>query len=73
MLPTLVTREQRELMAILDPHCRDGLIEALIDYSIDAGENSYQSDLALDCVNILREMSDEEYEALDLYRYYPED
>ena len=62
-----VTYEERQLMAIYNTGSREGLLEALIDmqqYLSD--EDRDLNDLTASVIRKLQEMSDDEYEALDL-------
>lgn len=62
-----VTYEERQLMAIYNPGTRRGLLEALIDMQqYLSKEERDLNDLTASAISKLQEMSDDEYEALDL-------
>lgn len=67
MRAKLVTYEERQLMAIYNPGTRRGLLEALIDMQqYLSKEERDLNDLTASAISKLQEMSDDEYEALDL-------
>ena len=70
-----VTYEERQLMAIYNPGIRRGLLEALIDMQqYLSKEERDLNDLTASAISKLQEMSDDEYEALDLVPDFdPED
>ena len=70
-----VTYEERQLMAIYNPGTRRGLLEALIDMQqYLSKEERDLNDLTASAISKLLEMSDDEYEALDLVPDFdPED
>ena len=70
-----VTYEERQLMAIYNPGTRRGLMEALIDMQqYLSKEERDLNDLTASAISKLQEMSDDEYEALDLVPDFdPED
>ena len=62
-----VTYEERQLMAIYNTGSRKGLLEALIDMQqYLSKEERDLHDLTASAISKLQEMSDDEYEALDL-------
>ena len=62
-----VTYEERQLMAIYNTGSRKGLLEALIDMrQYLSKEERELNDLTASAISKLQEMSDDEYEALDL-------
>ena len=62
-----VTYEERQLMAIYNTGSRKGLLEALIDMQQYLSKEERElNDLTASAVSKLQEMSDDEYEALDL-------
>ncbi len=62
-----VTYEERQLMAIYNTGTRKGLLEALIDMQqYLSREERDLNDLTASAISKLQEMSDDEYEALDL-------
>ena len=62
-----VTYEERQLMAIYNPGTRRGLLKALIDMQqYLSKEERDLNNLTASAISKLQEMSDEEYEALDL-------
>ena len=62
-----VTYEERQLMAIYNTGSRKGLLEALIDMQqYLSKEERDLDDLTASAISKLQEMSDDEYEALDL-------
>ena len=62
-----VTYEERQLMAIFNTDSRKGLLEALIDMQqYLSKEERDLNDLTASAISKLQEMSDDEYEALDL-------
>ena len=62
-----VTYEERQLMAIYNTGSRKGLLEALIDMQQYLSmEERDLNDLTASAISKLQEMSDDEYEALDL-------
>ena len=70
-----VTYEERQLMAIYNPGTRRGLLKALIDMQqYLSKEERDLNDLTASAISKLQEMSDDEYEALDLVPDFdPED
>ena len=70
-----VTYEERQLMAIYNPGTRRGLLKALIDMQqYLSKEERDLNDLTASAISKLQEMSDDEYEALDLVPVFdPED
>ena len=63
----MVTYEERQLMAIYNPGTRKGLLEALIDMQqYLSKEERDLNKLTASAISKLQEMSDDEYEALDL-------
>lgn len=75
MRAKLVTYEERQLMAIYNPGTRRGLLKALIDMQqYLSKEERDLNDLTASAISKLQEMSDDEYEALDLVPDFdPED
>ena len=75
MSAKLVTYEERQLMAIYNPGTRRGLLKALIDMQqYLSKEERDLNDLTASAISKLQEMSDDEYEALDLVPDFdPED
>ena len=62
-----VTYEERQLMAIYNPGTRKGLLEALVDMQqYLSKEERDLNDLTASAISKLQEMSDDEFEALDL-------
>lgn len=62
-----VTYEERQLMAIYNTGSRKGLLEALIDMQQYLSKEERElNDLTASAISKLQEMSDDEYEALDL-------
>ena len=62
-----VTYEERQLMAIYNPGTRKGLLEALIDMQQYLSQQERGlNNLTASAISKLQEMSDDEYEALDL-------
>ena len=62
-----VTYEERQLMAIYNPGTRRGLLEALIDMQQYLSKEERElNDLTASAISKLQEMSDDDYEALDL-------
>ena len=62
-----VTYEERQLMAIYNTGSRKGLLESLIDMQqYLSKEERDLNDLPASAISKLQEMSDDEYEALDL-------
>ena len=70
-----VTYEERQLMAIYNTGSRKGLLEALIDMQqYLSKEERDLNDLTASAISKLQEMSDDDYEALDLVPDFdPED
>lgn len=70
-----VTYEERQLMAIYNPGTRRGLLKALIDMQQYLSQEERDlNDLTASAISKLQEMSDDEYEALDLVPDFdPED
>lgn len=63
----MVTYEERQLMAIYNTGTRKGLLEALIDMQrYLSKEECDLNDLTASAIGKLQEMTDEDYEALDL-------
>ena len=63
----MVTYEERQLMAIYNPGTRKGLLEALIDMQQYLSQQERGlNNLTASAISKLQEMSDDEYEALDL-------
>ena len=75
MRAKIVTYEERQLMAIYNPGTRRGLLKALIDMQqYLSKEERDLNDLTASAISKLQEMSDDEYEALDLVPDFdPED
>ena len=75
MRAKLVTYEERQLMAIYNPGTRRGLLKALIDMQQHLSKEERDlNDLTASAISKLQEMSDDEYEALDLVPDFdPED
>ena len=62
-----VTYEERQLMAIYNTGSRKGLLESLIDMQQYLSKEERElNDLTASAISKLQEMSDDEYEALDL-------
>lgn len=62
-----VTYEERQLMAIYNSGTRQGLLEALIDMRQYLSQDERDLDmLTASAIGKLQEMSDDDYEALDL-------
>ena len=62
-----VTYEERQLMAIYNTGSRTGLLESLIDMQQYLSKEERElNDLTASAISKLQEMSDDEYEALDL-------
>lgn len=62
-----VTYEERQLMAIYNTGSRKGLLAALIDMQQYLSKEERElNDLTASAISKLQEMSDDEYEALDL-------
>ena len=62
-----VTYEERQLMAIYNTGSRKGLLEALIDMQQYLSKEERElNDLTASAISKLQEMSDDDYEALDL-------
>lgn len=70
-----VTYEERQLMAIYNTGSRKGLLESLIDMQQYLSKEERElNDLTASAISKLQEMSDDEYEALDLVPDFdPED
>ena len=70
-----VTYEERQLMAIYNTGTRQGLLEELIDMQkYLSTEEEDLTKLTASAIRKLQEMSDDDYEALDLVPdFYPED
>ena len=67
MKTKMVSYEERQLMAIYNTGTRKGLLEALIDMQkFLSKEEQDLNDLTASAINKLQEMSDDDYEALDL-------
>ena len=67
MKTKMVSYEERQLMAIYNTGTRKGLLEALIDMQkFLSKEEQDLNDLTASAISKLQEMSDDEYEALDL-------
>ena len=67
MKAKMVTYEERQLMAIYNTGTRKGLLEALIDMQkFLSKEEQDLNDLTASAISKLQEMSDDDYEALDL-------
>ena len=75
MKTKMVSYEERQLMAIYNTGTRKGLLEALIDMQkFLSKEEQDLNDLTASAINKLQEMSDDDYEALDLVPDFdPED
>ena len=75
MKTKMVSYEERQLMAIYNAGTRKGLLEALIDMQkFLSKEEQDLNDLTASAISKLQEMSDDEYEALDLVPDFdPED
>ena len=75
MKAKMVTYEERQLMAIYNTGTRKGLLEALIDMQkFLSKEDQDLNDLTASAISKLQEMSDDDYEALDLVPDFdPED
>ena len=62
-----VTYEEMQLMAIYNTGTRNGLLQALIDMQAYLStEEQELNNLTASAISKLQEMSDDEYEALDL-------
>ena len=62
-----VTYEERQLMAIYNTGSRKGLLESLFDMQQYLSKEERElNDLTASAISKLQEMSDDEYEALDL-------
>lgn len=62
-----ITYEERQLMAIYNSGTRQGLLEALIDMRQYLSQDERDLDmLTASAIGKLQEMSDDDYEALDL-------
>ena len=62
-----VSYEERQLMAIFNTGSRKGLLESLIDMQQYLSKEERElNDLTASAISKLQEMSDDEYEALDL-------
>ena len=62
-----VTYEERQLMAIYNTGTRKGLMEALIDMQQYLSKEEHDlNDMTASAISKLQEMSDDEFEALDL-------
>ena len=62
-----VTYEERQLMAIYNTGSRKGLLESLIDMQQYLSKEERElNDLTASAISKLQEMSDDEYEALEL-------
>ena len=70
-----VSYEERQLMAIYNTGTRKGLLETLIDLQkFLSKEEQDLNDLSASAISKLQEMSDDDYEALDLVPDFdPED
>ena len=67
MKTKMVSYEERQLMAIYNTGTRKGLLEALIDMQkFLSKEDQDLNDLTASAISKLQEMSDDDYEALDL-------
>ena len=67
MKTKMVSYEERQLMAIYNTGTRKGLLEALIDMQkFLSKEEQDLNDLTASAISKLQEMSDDDYEALDL-------
>ena len=75
MKAKMVTYEERQLMAIYNTGTRKGLLEALIEMQkFLSKEDQDLNDLTASAISKLQEMSDDDYEALDLVPDFdPED
>lgn len=75
MKTKMVSYEERQLMAIYNTGTRKGLLEALIDMQkFLSKEEQDLNDLTASAISKLQEMSDDDYEALDLVPDFdPED
>ena len=75
MKAKMVSYEERQLMAIYNTGTRKGLLEALIDMEkFLSKEEQDLNDLTASAISKLQEMSDDDYEALDLVPDFdPED
>ena len=75
MKTKMVSYEERQLMAIYNAGTRKGLLEALIDMQkFLSKEEQDLNDLTASAISKLQEMSDDDYEALDLVPDFdPED
>ena len=75
MKAKMVTYEERQLMAIYNTGTRKGLLEALIGMQkFLSKEDQDLNDLTASAISKLQEMSDDDYEALDLVPDFdPED
>ena len=75
MKTKMVSYEERQLMAIYNTGTRKGLLEALIDMQkFLSKEDQDLNDLTASAISKLQEMSDDDYEALDLVPDFdPED
>ena len=75
MKAKMVTYEERQLMTIYNTGTRKGLLEALIDMQkFLSKEEQDLNDLTASAISKLQEMSDDDYEALDLVPDFdPED
>ena len=68
MKAKMVTYEERQLMAIYNTGTRKGLLEALIDMQkFLSKEDQDLNNLTASAISKLQEMSDDDYEALDLF------
>ena len=62
-----VTYEEMQLMAIYNTGTRNGLLQALIDMQAYLSKEEQElNNLTASAISKLQEMSDDEYEALDL-------
>ena len=75
MKTKMASYEERQLMAIYNTGTRKGLLEALIDMQkFLSKEEQDLNDLTASAISKLQEMSDDDYEALDLVPDFdPED
>ena len=75
MKTKMVSYEERQLMAIYNTGTRKGLLEALIDMQKFLSKKEQDlNDLTASAISKLQEMSDDDYEALDLVPDFdPED
>ena len=75
MKTKMVSYEERQLMAIYNTGTRKGLLETLIDLQkFLSKEEQDLNDLTASAISKLQEMSDDDYEALDLVPDFdPED